>query len=45
MVSTRVVKTGIDSADPATANRTSAPTLLPIQFRCMVVMRSGQAES
>jgi hypothetical protein len=45
IVSTRVVKTLIFSVEPATAKSTSAPSLFPIQFRCIVVMRSGQSFS
>ncbi len=42
MVSTRVVKTVIFSGCPATAKSTCAPSLRPIQLRCMVRTFSGQ---
>ena len=42
IVSTRVVNTSI-AAWSGTANATSAPTLLPIQLRCIVVTRSGHS--
>ncbi len=45
MVSTRVVNTSMRRSEPATPNPTWAPSLLPIQFRCIVVTRSGQAVS
>ncbi len=45
-VSGRVVKTRIDrSGWPSTRRSNSAPSLLPIQLRCMVSTRSGQPGS
>ena len=44
-VSGRVVKTRTGSSRPSTAKSTQAPSERPIQFRCIVKMRSGQAPS
>ena len=45
-VSGRVVNTRIFSSErPATGRSNSAPSLLPIQLRCIVLTRSGQSPS
>ena len=41
-VSTRVVKTSIFASSPSTPNANCAPSLRPIQLRCIVRVRSGQ---
>jgi len=46
MVSMRVVKLdGLDAGHIGYRNLTLAPMDLPIQLRCMVITRSGQAPS